>query len=156
MPFMSLLILFVMLLPAIAQAGCPAYPPEAAKIEIVACRFYDAAQDAAFVAKVDAYFTPGWDNASPEKIAEYKQATVRRNTGAIITGRVAGTDGSEEFFFLSQAPDICRDYVAEKLYAFSIHRTCIMVFFAAPTSRILTATMPESTPSIPTSTLPEK
>lgn len=125
-----------------AQAGCPAFPDVTASIEVSACRFYDAAADDAFRAKVEAYFAPGWDNRTPEDLAARRAETLRRNTGLIITGRAAGAAAAEEFFLLTADSGGCDAFMTAgtppKSYDFSVNVTCPMVFFAAPVSKVVT------------------
>ena len=138
----------ILLAAAAAEAGCPAYPDVTASIEVRACRFYDAAADDAFRAKVEAYYVPGWDNRTPEDLAARKEATLGQNTGLIITGRAAGAAAAEEFFLLTADRKGCDAFTAPKSYDFSVNVTCPMIFFAAPVAKIVTFPASPSPPSL--------
>lgn len=120
-----------------AYAGCPAFPPEARRITVAECRFYDAAQDQDLRAKVDRHFADWPDAASPAQILSYKNAVYARNTGAIVTALSPDGGNRFELFHQSASPDVCAAYPAGETQTVFTVRTCVMVFFAAPTELVI-------------------
>lgn len=125
-------IFFLATLPAPARAGCPALPPEQKDIQVESCRFYDAAADDAFRAKVVEYFHEGWDNKSAEDVAQRRAATLDRNTGAIID------DGTAKYFFRTDDAQACADFPAGETVSLAVHKTCPMILFEAPVRLVVT------------------
>lgn len=125
-------LLFLTTISASARAGCPALPPELKDIQVESCRFYDAAADDAFRAKVVEYFYEGWDNKSAEDVAQRRAATLDRNTGAIID------DGTAQYFFRTDDAQACADFPAGETVSLAVHKTCPMILFEAPVRLVVT------------------
>ncbi|MBL1146280.1 MAG: hypothetical protein HND56_06500 [Pseudomonadota bacterium] len=135
-------VLFLLLSGKAAYAGCPAFPPKERHITVAACRFYDAAQDTELQNKVERHFTD-WQDASAAQVLSYKKAVYERNTGAIVTA--SGSDGSRfELFYRSESPEACTAFPAGEMQRVFTVRTCVMVFFAAPTELVIVPEPPAS------------
>ncbi|TNE31329.1 MAG: hypothetical protein EP349_04105 [Alphaproteobacteria bacterium] len=118
-----------------AYAGCPAFPPEERRITVTECRFYDAGQDMDLQKNVERHFAD-WRDTSAAQLLSYKQVVYERNTGAIVTA--LDTEGSRlELFYRSASPEACAAFpVGETQKIFTV-KTCVMVFFAAPTTLVI-------------------
>jgi len=121
-----------------AEAGCPAMRPVNVDIKVESCRFYDAAADGVLRKKVEDYFHEGWDNKTPADLAERRAETLRRNTGLMITGTTAGAAAAGTWFLRTSDAKGCEAFTPATTYEFTQHATCVMIFFEAPASMVLT------------------
>jgi len=123
--------------PGTGHAGCPALPAEAAEVVVQTCRFYDAAQDAAFVVAVERHFHDGWDGESAAALRRRREQALERNTGVLLTVRHVASAEVETLFFRTGDADACPR--VPRRARVMLQRRCAMVFFSAPTDRVVVA-----------------
>ncbi len=118
------------------------------KAKVLECKYYNAAKDKAFRAKVEDYYSNAYLAYDKSKIDDFKGYIIQKNSGALIDVEVTenGAPHNEKLFFSTDDENVCDLFEKQASYCMNIEQLCPVLQFQTPENLGITATISNSSP----------